>query len=387
MKVAMISDWYPPKLGGVETLVEEMAENMNNRPEAKVDVITQNFSSTFTFRDKLEENNGVTVKRLAGITGPFHNTYFHPELPFKIKELFKEEDYDVVHTHHFFTPLSVLSTKVAREMYPPRECIVSTNHTYHEKSDSILFTIPKFFASLAGKSSDRILAGSQAAAKIAREICDPDKVRIIRYGVPIDSFNPEKKSQELRERLGVDSDSMIMYAGRFGKRKGVEYLIKAFNSSLDKLDGSKLVLIGKGSKEKTYRKIIDDLNLKDDVIIEGFKPKEELEKFYATADFAVFPSVRDESFGRVLTEAMASGTPYIATEIPGFEEVFEDGTGFILPPTDVKALSEKIVELGTNSELRERFGENGRKVAVDKYSWDEIVDEILGVYNEVFSEV
>lgn len=387
MKVAMISDWYLPKLGGVETLVHELAKHMDKRSGIDVEVITQDFSSTFTFKDKCTREDGVRVRRLAGITEPIWKTYFHPELPFKIKKLFKTQDYDVVHTHHFFTLLSVLSTAVAKEMHPRRKCVAATNHTYHARSDSLIFRLPKFFASFAGRSADRIFVGSEAAAKIAREVCDPNKIRKLGYGVPLDGFNPKKKSEKLREKLGVESGLLILYVGRFGKRKGVEYLLQAFDLARKELENAKLVIVGKGPKEKTYRKIMKKLNLEDRVRIEGLKPKKELQKFYASCDFTVFPSVRDESFGRVIPEAMASGKPYIATEIPGFNEVFERGTGFLVPPKDSESLSEKMIELGSDEKLRREFGKKGRKTTVKKFNWNKIIDKILEAYNEVLSQV
>lgn len=385
MKVAMVSDWYLPKLGGVETLVHEFSRCMNNLEEVEVEIITQDFSNTLAFQDTISNEGGVKVRRLAGFTIPIWKVYFHPELPFKMKEIFKKSDYDVVHTHHFFTPLSVLSTNVAKRMHPKRECVIATNHTYHARSDSILFKIPKLLTSLAGKSADRVFVGSDAAAKIVREVCEEDKIRKIGYGVPLDGFNPNKKSEELRDELGVGSGIMIFYAGRFGKRKGADYLLQAFKKAEDEMEDATLVLVGKGPEEEKYRKIIRKLDLGDRVRIEGYQPKEKLQEFYASCDFAVFPSVRDESFGRVLPEAMASEKPFIATDIPGFDEVFEEGTGFLVSPRDSEALANKMVELYEDESLRERLGKKGRKVANEKFNWEKIIERTLEIYNEVLS--
>lgn len=385
MKVAMISDWYPPKLGGVETLVYEMAKYMDRRSGVEVEVITQDFSSTFTFSDEFALEDGVKVRRLSGITEPFWNTYFHPELPFKIKELFKKEDYDVVHTHHFFTLLSVLSTAVADRMNPRRGCVVATNHTYHEKADSFLFKIPKYLSSFTSESADRIFVGSDAAAELVKDSCDPSKIKKIEYGVSLDEFNPKKRSETLREEEEVGSGPMITYVGRFGKRKGVEYLLRALGENKDVLGNFRLVLIGKGPKEKRYRKIIADMSIGDRVEIKGYMAREDLQKYYASSDLAVFPSLRDESFGRVIPEAMASGIPYIATDIPGFDEVHKEGAGFLVPPADTESLAEKIIEICENRGLGKDMGSRGRKMAKKHFDWDKIVNRILEVYNEVLT--
>ncbi|MFP4005728.1 MAG: glycosyltransferase family 4 protein [Candidatus Hadarchaeia archaeon] len=383
MKVAMISDWYPPKLGGVETLVYEMAKYMNKRQGVEVEVITQDFSSTFSFADNVEVEDGIRVRRLSGITLPFSKVYFHPELPFKIKELFKDEDYDVVHTHHFFTLLSVLATAVADRMYPRRKCIVATNHTYHKRLDSLFFKIPKYISSFSGKSADRIFVGSDAAAKLVEEACDREKIRKVGYGVPLKEFNPKKGSDAIREELGIDSGFLIIYVGRFGKRKGVEYLLKALSMVGGDMGDFKLVIVGGGPMEDKYRSIIRNRSLEDEVKIMGYIDRENLQKFYASSDLAVFPSVRDESFGRVIPEAMASGTPYIATGIPGFDEVHKEGAGRLVPPADAKTLSEAILAIESDKELRDRMSKKARKEAEKYFDWNVIVDRILEVYNEL----
>ncbi len=387
IKVAMISDWYPPKIGGVETLVHELSKHMSERSEVDLEVITQDFSEVFSFDEKYDQEDGIRVRRIAGITDPIWKIYFHPELPFKMRELFKEEDYDVVHTHHFFTPLSVLSTAVAKEMHPKRKCVVAANHTYHALSDSILFKIPKIYASYAAESADRICVGSDAQAKLARDITDSGKIRRVGYGVSLDGFNPEKRSREIREELGGERDILALFTGRFAKRKGLINLIKAAQKVKRKINNFKLILVGKGPREDRCRKLVKKLNLSDTVVFAGFRSKEDLQKIYATCDFAVFPSTRDESFGRVIPEAMASEIPYIATDIPGYDEVHVEGAGYLVAPGDIGALVEKMTELCKDESLRVRVGEKGRKVAEEKFNWEKVVDKTLEVYNEVLSEL
>lgn len=387
MKVAMISDWYPPKKGGVETLVHELSKSMDKRPGVDVEVITQDFSSTFSFQERSMHEDGVKVRRLAGITDPVWGTYFHPELPLKIKKLFKKKDYDVIHTHHFFTLLSVLSTTVASEMHPRRKCVVATNHTYHRKSGSSIFKLPKFFASLAGKSADRIFVGSDAAAKMVKDITDSGKIRKVGYGVSLDGFHPKKESEEVREELGIDSGIGALFVGRLAKRKGLSYLFRALKKVRKEISDFRLVLVGEGPEEKTCGELVKKFDLKDMVRLEGFKPKDELQEIYASCDFVILPSTKDESFGRVIPEAMASGVPVLTTDIAGYREVFEDGAGFLIPPKDSDSLAEKMLKLSKDEKLREKLGRKGRKVATEKFNWDKIVDRTLEVYDEVISQV
>jgi len=386
LKIAMVSDWFPPKLGGVQTAVYELSSELASRRGIEVEVITDNYK-TLTFSDQVEEVDGFKVRRLAGLVLPRWKVYFHPELPFKVKELFKREDYDVVHTHHLFTPLSVFATGIAKFMYPPRKCVVATNHSYHIWAERSFF---RFFSrfTVGSTQPDRVIAISEVSARMAERLgVNPGRIRRIPLGVNVEKFNPARRSEELRRELGADSGVVILYCGRLVERKGVHYLLIAFQQVLKEMKEVKLVILGEGPWRGRLMKLSRRLGLDKAVEFLGYKPREEVWKYCASCDFMVAPSTHHESFGLVVVEAMASGRPIIATDVTGFNEVFVEGTGFLVPPRDVEALKEKILLLARDRKLRERMGRRAREEAVKRYDWKKIADQTLEVYNEVLSQV
>jgi glycosyltransferase involved in cell wall biosynthesis len=387
MKIAMVSDWFPPKPGGVETAVYELSSELASRRGIEVEVITENYPKTFTFSDRVEGIDGFKVRRLAGVVVPRWKVYFHPEMPFKLKELFKREDYDVVHTHHLFTPLSVFAAGIAKFMYPPRKCVVATNHSYHTWAERSFF---RFFSrfTVGSTQPDRVIAISEVSARLAERLgVNPERIRRIPLGVNLEKFNPSRRSEELRRELGADSSVVILYLGRLVERKGVHYLLMALQQVLKEVKEVKLVVVGEGPWKGRLMKLSRELGLGEVVEFLGYKSREEVWKYCVSCDFMVAPSTHHESFGLVVVEAMASGRPIIATDVTGFNEVFVEGTGFLIPPRDVGALREKILLLARDRKLREEMGRRAREEAVRRYSWKEVADRTLEVYDEVLSQV
>lgn len=387
LKVAVVSDWFPPKLGGVETFVHSFSCELASRKGIEVEVITENYPKTFTFSDRLEVINGLRVRRLAGVIVPRWKIYFHPETPLKLKELFKKEDYDVVHTHHLLTPLSILATGVAKFMHPKRRCVITTNHTYHGWAEKKFFG---FFGRFTVRSTqpDRVIVATEISRKFVERMgVNPEIIRKIPLGVDTKKFSPDKKSEELRKELGIGSNVFLLYAGRLAERKGVAYLLQAFREALQIMKEMKLVILGDGPLRNQLMELSRKLDLKDSVKFVGYRPSEEVSRYFASCDFMVAPSISAESFGLVMAEAMASGKPIIATDVSGFNEVFVEGTGFLVPPRDTNSLKERILQLATDRELITRMGRKAREEAVRRYSLERVVDSTLEVYNEVLSAV
>lgn len=386
MKVAMISDWFFPRLGGVETVVYEISSEMAKRKGIEVEVITGNYPNTFSFQEKVEKMDGFRVRRLSGVIFPdfLDNVYLHPELPFKLKALFKEEDYDVIHAHPLFTPLSALSVSVAQDMHPPRKCVVRSNNTVREEIEGSISRAFYKFMTLSS-NPDRVLVPTQRSARFEEENgVNPENIEVVSLGANVEKFNPEKYSEELREELGIGSDVFMLFVGRLFDRKGLKCLLKAMGSCPQEAN-LKLVVLGEGPLKGELVEMSETLEIDDSVEFVGKKPDSELQKFYASCDFVVAPSKRGEAFGLVIPEAMSSGKPVVAGDIGAYSEVFVEGTGYLVPPKDIQALRDKILKLARDESLREKMGKKARETAVEEYSWKNTVDNLLEVYDEILS--
>ena len=134
-----------------------------------------------------------------------------------------------------------------------------------------------------------------------------------------------------------------------------------------------------------YEAKVRELNLQNKVQFLGSVDAKELYKQYAGADIFVLPSIdRSEAFGLVLLEAMSFSVPVIASDLPGVRTVVDHAvTGFLVPPRDVGALANSLQELLNDPVKRQRLGEAGRARVMEKYQWEDIVEELENVYNSL----
>nr|WP_254873311.1 glycosyltransferase [Marinitoga sp. 1138] len=178
-------------------------------------------------------------------------------------------------------------------------------------------------------------------------------------------YRENNKRSYLIKKFNISNQEeikIILYVGRFGRYKGLNYLIKAI-SKLPK--NYKLVLIGKGPKEKELRKLVNELKLINRVLFLNPVKYEELPLYYSAADVFVLPSIdRGEAFGLVALEAMACGIPGITTEL-GTGTTYHNinkVTGLHVPPMNEKALANAILEI-INNNMKEKNKEKIRKRA------------------------
>jgi glycosyltransferase involved in cell wall biosynthesis len=151
----------------------------------------------------------------------------------------------------------------------------------------------------------------------------------------------------------------ILYVGRLERTKGIDFLIRAMKL-LDR--ECHLDIIGVGRMRKKLEQLAHNLQLSNRVRFLGWIPNVELREYYKKAQVFVLPSVWPEPLGIVILEAMANSVPVVASGVGGIKEMVKEGeTGFLVKPKDVRELAHKIKNLLDNSELRKKFGENGKR--------------------------
>jgi len=156
----------------------------------------------------------------------------------------------------------------------------------------------------------------------------------------------------------------ILYVGRVERTKGIDFLIRAMKL-LDR--ECSLDIIGVGRMRKKLEQLAHNLQLSNRVRFWGWIPNVELRKYYKKAQVFVLPSVWPEPLGIVILEAMANSVPVVASGVGGIKEMVKEGeTGFLVKPKDVRELAHKIKNLLDNSELRKKFGENGKRFVQEK---------------------
>jgi glycosyltransferase involved in cell wall biosynthesis len=149
---------------------------------------------------------------------------------------------------------------------------------------------------------------------------------------------------------------------------------------IKEIPDAKLVLVGKGPLKKSLQLRLNNSALKKSVMLYGVASNKELPPIYAASNVVVLPSLI-EGFGIVLLEAMATAKPCVAAKAGGTEDAVEnDVTGFLVPPTDSKALFEKLFMLLEDKELSKKFGNAGRKRAEKMFTWNKVAKQTVELY-------
>jgi len=225
---------------------------------------------------------------------------------------------------------------------------------------------------------------------------DPTRIHVIPPGVDLDVFRPIPRDEAFRA-LGEDPcQRMILFVGRMDPVKGLDTLVRALALVLDRdpavLEDACLVVAG-GDKVEGRRQDMDaelahvdalrrELGLGALVRFVGSLPQDALPYWYNAAELVVVPS-RYESFGLVALEAMACGTPVIASDVGGLSTLIRDGrTGFLVPDNDPQALADKLAPLLALPEIRDTLGEHGVATA-EAYGWPVIAEQVEALYERV----
>jgi glycosyltransferase involved in cell wall biosynthesis len=201
-----------------------------------------------------------------------------------------------------------------------------------------------------------------------------DRMTVVHNGVDLQAFrDAEALRDDTRDRLGLE-DLTVLYAGRLVPHKGVGDLVEAM-AGLD----AELLVVGDGSSRADLEARAERLGVR--ATFTGFIEHGEVPAHYAAADVVCYPSLY-EPLGNVVLEAMAAGRPIVATDAGGMGEVYEPGTGALVPPGDVAALREALSRLVEDGDARRTAGAKGLETA-PRYGWDRVATTTAQVCQRV----
>lgn len=364
MKLLQINKLYPPHLGGIETVVRDIAEYLAQTDSVQSDVLVCQEKG----RRVADDINGVRVYRAASwgrlLSLPLSFDFF-----FLFRKLVPQ--YDIILIHQPF-PLASL----ARFFFARKKKVAVWYHSDIIRQKFFrLFFYPFLYldlkaASVIFVSSRRLAENSSLLKKFF------DKCQVIPFGVKLADYEIDNRSKvaDLHARYG----RFALAVGRLVYYKGFEYLVEAMASTK-----AKLLIVGAGPLEARLRQLIKENNLADQVFLLTERA-ESLIPYYQACEFLILPSVaRSEAFGLVQIEAMACGKPVINTNLPtGVPEVSLDReTGLTVPVVDSRALGEAINELWENDSLRLEMGLKSKERAKKVFDLDQFnlrVKESLG---------
>ena len=305
--------------------------------------------------------------------------------------------YPIVHTNYW------LSGWVGMEIKKLQK--VQHLHTYHSlgavKYRSIN-TIPLIAKTRLRvekeclETADMIIATSPQEQEHMRSlVSQKGNIMVIPCGTNIDCFGSVDR-QTGRAKIGIEPhEKVVMYAGRFDERKGIETLVRAVaQDRVRRHENLKLMIIGgstPGAKDGIERnrigEIVEELGIQDITEFVGRVKHQDLANYYAAADVCVVPS-HYEPFGLVAIEAMASRTPVIASNVGGLKfSVADQETGLLVPPQDEVAFAEAIDSILSDAQWCKQLGENARNRVKAKFSWDGVAKQLNKQYRRELNKL
>jgi D-inositol-3-phosphate glycosyltransferase len=312
----------------------------------------------------------------------------------------KNIQYDLIHSHYWMSGLAAESLSVAWGIP-----FVHMFHTLGEMKNRIArneqeregaYRVDGEKRVIA--SADRLIAATRAEQTQLQFLykANKRKIEIIPPGVDLSHFYPIP-SDEARQFIGIKPDArIVLFVGRIEPLKGIDTLIQAMSCMKFRqvMDHVHLAIIGGDpgvSKEQMsaemtrLQSLCDELCMEHMVVFLGKRAQETLPYYYSAAEVLVMPS-HYESFGMVALEAMACGTPVIASQVGGLAYLVQDGvTGYHVPDHDPEALCAKLLEVLGDQAQRKRMGQQAAEFA-QEYAWSNIADQLIKVYQTVLEE-
>ncbi|MCI4321166.1 MAG: glycosyltransferase family 4 protein [Thermoplasmata archaeon] len=390
MKIAELSTRYPPGPGGVERHVRELAVRLAARGH-QVDAFASDLVREYPMErlparvPREQVLDGVSIHRLPvwSLPGELHYPFFRG-----LDRALVRMSPDVVHAHTYGTNHAAVARRYARSTGRP---FVLTAH-YHPiwsiEGGWLRHRIRGFY--------DRQLAAPIVASARVVVVQTREEERLLRSpGLQLPKVEivppgytplppPSDGDRPFARSIGVEGP-FLLFVGRLASNKGLLGLVDAFSTLAARDPRASLVLVGAdGGMRAAIERKVAQLGLGERVRIPGYVEDERrLASAFCEARLFVLPS-EYEAFGLVLLEALAQGTPVVASRVGGIPEFLEDGkAGRLVPPNDPTALAAAIGQLWDDEETRLRFGRYGRDVVVPRYSWDRVADELERIFREV----
>src|SRR5579872_6192777 len=367
MKVGLVAPYDFASPGGVRDHVRYLARQLQQighetrvfAPSSRADV---DFNSARFYR--IGTPIAIPVNdSVARITLSFH-------LANRVAAIIEEQRFDVLHFHE---PLMPALPMTMLRMSPTAN--VGTFHAFARSNVGYYYGRPLLQPYLA--HLHRGIAVSEPARTFFQRYFPDYPLRIIPNGIDTEVYRPGLSPiRHLR-----DDYVNVLFVGRLEKRKGLGDLLRGFEFLRARVENTRLIIVGDGPLRGRVESFISRHRVPD-VVLSGYVPDSVLPRYYSSADIFCAPATGSESFGIVLLEAMASGLPVVATEVPGYMSVVTPGRDSLtVRPKGWAELGAALVILARDEELRRRMGQAGHAKA-QRYSWSSVAEQVLEVYQE-----
>lgn len=376
MRIGMMADTYKPHVSGITNYID-----LNKRylEQAGHDVYV------FTFGDLEYRDNEPRIIRSPGL--PLVNTGYY--LSFNYSRAAKRllQSMDIVHVHHPF-----LSGRLALAYCRPlRIPVVFTNHTRYDLYAQAYLGLPEEFTDSLLKTYmppfceavDLVVSPSEGMADILRKLGVEIPIKVLPNGVELHKF--QEACGDCRPEFGFRPDDILLvYAGRLGPEKNLDFLLQAFSGTAEAVQNAHLLIIGGGPQQDTLKTQAAQSEAHARIHFTGMLPYAEVARRLAMCDLFVTASVTEVHPLSVI-EAMAAGLPVLGIRSVGVGDTVIHGKTGLLASEAQSAFAAQMTRLCLNQELRREMGAAARETA-EQYAIERTTRRLLENYQQLVGE-
>lgn len=365
MSVAMLTDYYPPHIGGIEQVVQELVLRLIERNHP-VELATYSANVGSTGGAKLTTMRGMQLQRFLGVPST---------VPTEVRWHKRVGAADIVHAHNFYFSTTQFAPRVARDR-KAKAIITAHLGTMSQMggvAGPIARVLERRFVPRVASRFDVIIAVSNSVAEslVANKV-DRARIHVIPNGVDTKTFHPGR---------GPVDPKHVVFAGRMASNKGAPITLEVVPEVLKEVPDARFTIAGGGPLLPQLRARARKLGVTHAVSLPG--RVDSVADVLRTGAIYVRPSL-SEGMPLGVLEAMATGMYIVGSDIDGIRDlVTEGGCGTLVPPHDADALAGALVAALEDPQTTEVRGKMGQLLAQQHYGWETVVDQTVRLYSEI----
>ncbi len=380
MRIGMMADVYKPHISGITNYISLNKKFLEKKGHEVF---------VFTFSDIEYLDNEPRIIRSPGL--PLLDTGYYISLAYSSDAQKLLSTMDVAHVHHPF-----LSGSLALRYCRPRGIpIVFTNHTRYDlysqaylppMADIIGAAAVQAYLPAFCRACDLVISPSAGMREVLVSFGVDTPIDVVPNGVDLHPFQIPASSIDRKELGFCPDDVVLVYVGRLGPEKNLQFLLRSFAGVVQAYDHARLMLIGDGPERQNLNELVIHSEICDCVKFTGMVPYEKVPAYLRMADAFVTASVT-EVHPLTVVEAMAAGLPVLGINSPGIGDTIREGeSGYLAQNEDMASFTAKMVRLVREDEHRRQMGETARQASVE-YDIERTTAMMENRYREVITRV
>jgi len=383
MRIAIFTNNYLPNPFGVAGSIESFRKEFEKAGHTVY---------VFAPEAKGYADENPNVFRYGAIDLKFRNIRFPIAIPYsrRIDKVLENLEIDIIHSQH----PNLLGWQARRWAKKKNVPLVFTWHTLYDQYAHFAPLIPNSWAAKwaignAVKYANKchqIIVPTESVKKIIRDWgVQNERIETIPTGVEDGFFgNPDREN--MRKQLGVADDEIaLLLVSRLTAEKNVGFLMRSVIKILKQNEKTKFIVAGDGDKLPELKKMVADAGLESRVVFIGIVTGDAKKNIYASGDIFVYASI-SETQGMILTEAMLAGLPIVAVNATGAKDIVINRATGILVDENEDDFSRAVLKVAGDEDVRKRFSENARKIAMENYVSSVCAGKMIALYEQTITD-